>query len=261
MDLGLSGKHAVITGASKGIGYGVARSLAAEGCGVTLVSRSPAALEDAADKIRGAYEVPVYWNAADLSTSEGVASVAGLGVPDILVNNAGAIPGGDLLQVEEPRWREAWELKLFGYINLCRALYEGMKERGHGVIVNVTGTASDRYDYNYIAGTTANAGLNAFTRALGGVSIEYGVRVVGVSPGPIQTERLVGLLKTRAEQDGKPEDQWQSYMGGFPTGRAGLVPEVADMVTVLASDRASWVSGTILNVDGGQLSNTGGFGR
>ncbi|MEK9725587.1 MAG: SDR family NAD(P)-dependent oxidoreductase, partial [Rhodospirillaceae bacterium] len=184
MDLQLSGKTAVVTGASKGIGAGVARGLAEEGCNLHIVSRTAADLEKVADEIRAATGVDVTPHALDLSDGANVAKlVAATGAPDILVNNAGAIPGGDLQAIDEARWREAWDLKVFGYINMCRAYYAAMAEAGGGTIVNVTGLAADRTDFGYVAGTTGNAGLNAFTKAVGGRSLKDGVRILSVSPG------------------------------------------------------------------------------
>jgi 3-oxoacyl-[acyl-carrier protein] reductase len=122
VDLGLTGQTAVVTGASKGIGFAIARGLAAEGCAVQIVSRSLAAIESAAQSIRKQYAVDVKAHALDLARSESVAAlIDATGTPDILVNNAGAIPGGDLQAVDEARWRAAWDLKVFGYINLSRA--------------------------------------------------------------------------------------------------------------------------------------------
>jgi NAD(P)-dependent dehydrogenase (short-subunit alcohol dehydrogenase family) len=259
MDLGLKGKTALITGASKGIGRGVAESLAAEGCHIRLAARSGEMLEDAAAELRDRYGVTVGVHAVDITAEGVIDELAAAGIPDILVNNAGAIPAGDIFAMTEDRWRFAWELKVFGYINMTRRFAAAMKERGHGVICNVTGLAADKFDYNYVAGTTGNAGLNAFTKAIGGVSLEFGVRVFAVSPGPVQTERLIGLLKTRAVQDGGSEDNWQSYMSGMPMQRAATVPEVADTVVFLVSDRATYFSGQVVTVDGGQGSRGGSF--
>jgi len=262
MDLQLKGKTALITGASKGIGRGVAEALAAEGCHVRLVSRTAETLETAAAEIAERYGVTATAHAADLSDSGSIAPLLELDpLPDILVNNAGAIPAGDIETIDEDRWREAWDLKVFGYINMTRAFYAAMRRRGHGVICNITGLAADKTDFGYVAGTTGNAGLNAFTRALGGQGLEDGVRVFAVSPGPVQTERLVTLLKTRAKADTGSEDNWQSLMGGMPMGRAATVPEVADVVTFLVSPKAGYVSGTVLTVDGGMGSRGGSFSR
>jgi len=249
-----------VTGASKGIGKGVARGLIAEGCTVHLVSRSMENLETAAAEIAADDRRRVQLHAKDLSDSRSVGELLqAVGTPDILVNNAGAIPAGDLLNIDEARWREAWDLKVFGYINMTRAFFDAMVKRGSGVIINVTGLAADRTDFNYVAGTTGNAGLNAFTRAVGGRSLSRGVRVLAVSPGPVATERLVGLMKARAEAEFGDADRWQSYLAGLPASRAATVEEVADVVVFLASERAGFVSGTVVTVDGGHGGNQGSF--
>ena len=259
MDLGLSGRTALITGGSKGIGFGCARALVKEGCRVVLAARDPATLAAARDELLGA-GADVAVQSVDLSLGgAGQELLDRAGLPDILVNNAGAIPGGDVSAVDEARWREAWDLKVFGYINLCRAAYGAMKARGHGVIVNVTGLAADKPDFNYIAGTAGNASLNAFTRALGSYALEDGVRVVAVSPGAVATDRLIGLLKTRAATETGDESRWQSYLSGLPLGRAASVEEVADVVAFMASDRAAYVTGTVITVDGGHGVRGGSF--
>ncbi len=262
MELGLAGRKAIVTGASKGIGYGVAEALAGEGCSVHIVSRDASMLGDAAERISSATGASVSAHPMDLSQSGSAESIlAAVGAPDILVNNAGAIPGGDLQTIDEARWREAWDLKVFGYINMARQAYAAMKSKNGGVICNVTGLAADRTDFSYIAGTAGNASLNAFTKALGSYSLEDGIRVFAVSPGPVETERLVTLMKTRAKAETGSEDNWQSYLGGMPLGRAARVAEVADVVTFLVSDRASYISGTVLNVDGGHGSRGGSFSK
>ena len=260
MELRLSGKTVLVTGASKGIGKDVARAFLSEGCTVHLVSRSLENLEAAAADIAGEDRSRVFLHARDMSNSESVGDLlAAVGTADILVNNAGAIPAGDLQNVDEARWREAWDLKVFGYINMTRAFLETMEKHGSGVIVNVTGLAADRTDANYVAGTTGNAGLNAFTRAVGGRSLSRGVRVLAVSPGPVATERLVTLMKARAEAEFGDPDRWQSYLSGLPASRAATVEEVADVVVFMSSERASFVSGTVVTVDGGHGGNQGSF--
>jgi len=262
MDLGLDGRTAIITGGSKGIGFGVAVSLANEGCKVHIASRDKGMLETAAANIKQQTGREATIHAIDLSKSGSADELLkAVGTPDILVNNAGAIPGGNIAMIDEATWRTAWDLKVFGYINLCRSAYALMKERGSGVIANVTGLAADRTDFSYIAGTAGNASLNAFTKALGSYSLEDGIRVLAVSPGPVETERLVTLMKTRAKAETGSEDGWRDYLKGMPLGRAATVEEVANVVTFLVSDRASYVSGAVLNVDGGHGARGGSFSK
>jgi NAD(P)-dependent dehydrogenase (short-subunit alcohol dehydrogenase family) len=252
MDLNLSGRTALITGASKGIGVASAECLAAEGVNLILVSRTQADLDAAREKIAGRYNVGVQVHAYDLSDSGNVDRlVAEHPDIDILVNNAGAIPGGDLQAITEDRWREAWDLKVFGYINMCRGFYAEMKSRGRGVIINILGMAGEKMDRTYIAGSTGNAALMAFTRALGGSAGDDGLRVVGINPGAIATDRLVTLMKTRAKTQLGDESRWEEYTKPLPMGRAGTAREIGVMVAFLASDLSAYTTGTIITIDGG----------
>ena len=169
MDLNLKGKRALVTGGSKGIGKASAQALAEEGCEVMIAARDAKALEAAAQEIKAASGADVKWKSADLS-QRGVAEelAAWAGELDVLVNNAGAIPGGDLLTVDEDTWRRAWDLKVFGYVNLCRAVYRSMKAKRRGVIVNVLGNAGERLNAAYIAGSAANATVQAISSGLAG---------------------------------------------------------------------------------------------
>src|SRR3984957_7338751 len=200
MDLNLRGRIALITGASKGIGRGSAEVLAEEGVNVILVARTKTDLDAVRDTIAARWNVRADVHALDISDSASVDRLAAL-YPDIdiLVNNAGAIPGGNLQEIDEARWRTAWDLKVYGYINMCRRFYAGMKTRGRGVIINVLGMAGEKMDATYIAGSTGNAGLMAFTKALGGAAAADKLRVVGINPGAIATDRLVTMMKKRAQ--------------------------------------------------------------
>lgn len=256
MDLGLTGRTALITGASQGIGAGAARAFAAEGCHLHLVARSADKLEAMRTEIAAAHAVHVTLHPMDLGrpgAAEVLADAAG--DIDILINNAGAIPGGDVFAVDEGTWREAWDLKVFGYVNLTRAVYARMKARGSGVIINDIGSAGERLDADYICGSTGNAALMAFTKALGGKSLTAdGVRVVGINPGPVDTERMPKLLRTRARDWFGDESRWQELLARYPLGRMAKVEEIVDAMLFLASDRSSYTSGTILTIDGGVIS-------
>lgn len=260
MELGLRGKSALVTGASKGIGLAVAEGLAAEGVNLHLAARSAAVLAEHAARLADAHGITVTPHEADLSKSATVDQlVETAGDVDILVNNAGAIPGGPLVAVDEATWRQAWELKVFGYINMTRAFFARMADRGAGVIINVTGLAGQKLDFNYIAGSMGNAGLDAFTRAQGAYALDSGVRVVAVSPGAVETERIVTMMRTKAENELGDAERWREFLKNLPQGRAARPEEVADVVTFLASDRASFVNGVIVTVDGGHNSRGGSF--
>lgn len=250
MDLGLAGKRALVTGASRGIGFAVAMALAAEGCDVALAARDVARLKSAVKTIRAQHRVGVTSHATDLAVAgRQQALLEVVGDIDILVNNAGAIPPGDLASVDDETWREAWELKVFGYINLCRMVLPVMVERGSGVIVNVIGAAAVKPQPSYIAGATGNSALVGFTRAIGSTSPRDGVRVLAVNPGLILTDRMEELLRKAAEDRYGNAERWDDLIPTDPP--PGTPEQVADVVAFLASERASHVSGTTLTIDGG----------
>lgn len=257
MDMKLTGRTALITGASKGIGFAIARMLAAEGCHLHLVARSAGDLEAARAQLSGSSGVEVRVHAMDLSQRGRVEELAARCPEiDILVNNAGSNPRGSIEEIDEDTWRASFDLKVFGYINMCRAYYPAMKARRSGVIVNILGNGGERLDAGYIVGAAANASLMAFTRALGGNSAVDGVRVIGVNPGPVATDRLVGLMRREAgKRFGDPE-RWQELAASYPFGRAATVDEIAATVVLLASDHSSYTTGTIVTIDGG-MANRG----
>jgi NAD(P)-dependent dehydrogenase (short-subunit alcohol dehydrogenase family) len=258
MDLGLLGRRALVTGASKGIGFATADRLAREGCEVHLVARSESQLEQAAARLLERASVTVRTWPLDLSQSDNIDRLfrtldeEAFGEFDIVVNNAGAIPAGNLESVDEAAWRAAWDLKVFGYINLTREVYRRMKQAAGGVIINIIGAAGERPMSGYIAGSAGNAALMAMTRALGSTSARHGIRVVAINPGLIETERMVQQARLRAEARFDDAERWQEMIPtDFPPGR----PEhVADMVAFLASDRSAYTTGTVITIDGGSSS-------
>jgi NAD(P)-dependent dehydrogenase (short-subunit alcohol dehydrogenase family) len=239
MDLHLRGKRVLITGASKGIGAAAAEAFAEEGAHLRLAARSGDQLKALADRLRSAHQIDATVHVVDLRKPEDIARlVKDAADIDILVNNAGDIPGGSIDKIDEPTWRHAWELKVFGYVNITRAIYAQMKARGHGVIVNDIGAAG-------------NAALMAFTRALGSKSLADNIRVVGINPGPVGTDRHVTLLKTRARHQFGDESRYKEFQKGFPLGRPAHAREIGDLMAFLASDRSGYTSGVIYTVDGG----------
>lgn len=255
MNLGLTGASVLITGGSKGIGAATARAFAAEGCGLCLVARDRTALETIQSEITSKHSIRVEIEPADLSRSESVVDLASRWPDiDVLVNNAGAIPGGDLDAIDEARWRAAWNLKVFGYINMTRAFLSLMAKRRRGVIINVIGLAGELPSYDYVCGSAGDAALMAFTRAVGGRSVDRGVRVVAVNPALTETERMVTLMRTRAaERLGDPE-RWRELLTDLPFGRPASADDIAAMVVFLASPRCSYMSGSVVSVDAGASS-------
>jgi NAD(P)-dependent dehydrogenase (short-subunit alcohol dehydrogenase family) len=159
------------------------------------------------------------------------------------VNNAGDIPGGTLETVDEAKWRHAWELKVFGFINLTRELYPRMKARRSGVIVNVIGMAGETHPFEYVCGAAGNAALAGFTKAMGKGSREHGVRVVGLHPPSTRTDRIISLMKASAKAKFGDESRYPELMGNV------IEPsQVADIVCFLASPRAGQLSGVVVNL-------------
>jgi 3-oxoacyl-[acyl-carrier protein] reductase len=240
MDLGLKGKSVLVTGGSKGIGLACAKAFGTEGCSVHLAARDKDRLAQAARGLGAdvkTHPVDLRDGAALRRLAEECASV------DILINNAGDIPGGTIESVDEAKWRHAWELKVFGFINLTRELFPRMKARKSGVIVNVIGMAGESHPFEYICGAAANAGLAAFTKAMGKGSREHGVRVIGVHPPATRTDRIITLSKAQAKAKFGDEGRYQELMGNV------IEPEqVGDTVCFLASPRAGQLSGVVLNM-------------
>lgn len=252
MDLDIAGRRAVVTGASRGIGLAIARSLAGEGCHVRIVSRDRERLDRAAADLDalgiGKIEVEV----ADLSRSDDAERIATMAAgADILVNNAGAIPRGTLDDLDNDTMFDAWRLKLFGFLTLTRRSYAAMRARGTGVIANVIGVAGERPSADYIAGSIANAGLIAMTKALGSEGPSYGVRVVGVNPGPTLTDRQLVRWRRRSEQQLGTPERWAELTRAHPFGRLADPAEIADTVAFLCSPRSSYTSGVVVTIDGG----------
>jgi len=257
MDLNLGGKTALITGASMGIGEHIAETLAAEGVNLHLTARNSDKLDALKARITSAHDVTVSVHALDL-TADGAPAVlaAGIDAVDILVNNAGAIPSGDLWDVDEAAWRKGFDLKVFGYINMCRLFYAKMKTAGGGVIINIIGNGGEVLDRNYIAGATGNISLMGFTRALGGYALDDNMRVVGVNPGPVNTDRIYTMLRKWAEKDLGDAGRYRELVADYPLGRPAHCAEISDLVAFLASDRAAYTTGTVYTVDGGISART-----
>jgi 3-oxoacyl-[acyl-carrier protein] reductase len=259
MEFGLKGKVAIVTGASKGIGKAIAEELAREGVNLAICARSQASLEDVASAIRQQSDTQVLPVPADLSTLEGVRRLAQrtrehFGTVDILVNNAGAIRSGSLLSKPDEDWLTDWSLKVFGYIRLAREVFPLMQEKGGGRIINIIGTAGRQPNAGYLAGGGANAALMNMTKALADEGALHNILVNAINPGPIRTERWDSLMSQMAAAQGRtPQEVEAAWLRDNPLKRPGEPHEVASLAVFLASQRASYINGVIVPVDGGTI--------
>ncbi len=258
MELGLTGKIALVTGGSKGIGKGIARVLSAEGCRVAICSRTRDDIEATAAEITGETGNEVAAFVADLTRPEDAeafieGAVGHFGGVDILVNNAGAAPGGVIENLTEDDWAESLQLKFMGYVRCTKAVLPHMQRRGHGRIVNLIGNDGIKHSYWEIAPGAANAAGQNFTLSMAGRYGKDGISFVAVNPGPVRTERWDGLVKAMArDMNLSYDDADQLAPRSIPLGRIAEVEEVANLVTYLASDLAHFVNGTMIEIDGGQ---------
>jgi NAD(P)-dependent dehydrogenase (short-subunit alcohol dehydrogenase family) len=251
VELKLTNKTVLITGASKGIGLAVAEAFAAEGCHLHLAARNGEAMLRAKEQLETRHGVKVTIHALDLSSTAAMQKLAAeVGDIDILINNAGDIPAGSLEILDDAAWRRGFDLKVFGYITLSRLYYPRMKGRD-GVILNIIGNSGENWDASYIAGSTGNAALMSFTKALGGASLDHGVRVVAVNPGPVATDRMLKIMKRKAIDMLGDESRWEELFDKYPGKRPATSVEVADLVTFLSSPRAGYITGTVVTIDGG----------
>lgn len=257
MNLGLAGKVALVTGASKGIGEAIARTLADEGVNVALVARNPERLAATGKDIAAQSQSDVQTIAADLTHIAEIQRVveqarAHFGRIDILVNNAGSIRTGPFLDMPDDYWLEDWTLKPLGYVRLARTVFPHMIAQGGGRIINVAGLAARNPVHVYASGGAANAALVNLTKSLADLGAPHRVLVNAVSPGATRTDRLETQIAAKAAANKRTvAEEWADKEASHPLGRMARPEDVADLVCFLASDRASFITGICVTLDGG----------
>jgi NAD(P)-dependent dehydrogenase (short-subunit alcohol dehydrogenase family) len=247
LDLGLRGRVCLVTGSTGGIGRATAALLAAEGAHVITCGRSEA------PGIGEAAHV-----SADLSQpGEPERVVAEAGELEVLVNNAGYAEQRDFLAVTDEQWEAVWQLNVMSYVRAIRAAVPGMKERGRGVIVNVSSTAGKRPSTGMPDYTVTKAAVLSLSRLAADLYAGDGIRCNAIAPGPTATEAWLGdggLADQQAERTGKSRDEVLEAVGkGRPLGRLAEPEEIAAVIAFLCSDRASYVTGAAWSADGGTV--------
>ncbi|MBO0758359.1 MAG: SDR family NAD(P)-dependent oxidoreductase [Bradyrhizobiaceae bacterium] len=258
MDLKLTGKTALVTGGSEGIGKGIALALAREGVDVAICARRKQPLEAAAIEIAKQTGRKVLGIPADLTKDDDAKNFvsqghAVLGRVDIMVNNAGSAPGGVIEHLSEGDWAQALQLKFMGYVRCLRYVLPIMLKQGGGRVINLIGNDGVKPSYWEIAPGAANAAGQNLTLSLAGQYGKHNISFCAVNPGPVRTERWVGLVNAMSrDMKLSYEEADQLAPGSIPMGRIAEVEEVANLVVMLASPLMHMVNGTMIEIDGGQ---------
>jgi 3-oxoacyl-[acyl-carrier protein] reductase len=259
MDLGIKGRVALIGGSSRGLGFAVARELAAEGCAVVLCARDGDAVEHARKELVNEFGSDVLGVAADLSQQDDVervvrAALDRFGRIDILVTNTGGPPAGPFEDHAPDVWEQTVAQNLYSVLNLARAVLPGMKGRQWGRIINITSIAVKQPVDGLILSNSVRAAVTGFARTLANEVAPFNVTVNNVMPGYTRTERLVQLAGHNAKQRGTDVDEaYAQWEREIPMARLGEPDELAALVAFLASARASYITGTSIPVDGGWI--------
>jgi 3-oxoacyl-[acyl-carrier protein] reductase len=258
MDLGISGKRAIVCAASKGLGKACALSLAREGVDVVIVARTPGPLEEAAEEIRGVSGVTVTPIAADITTEAGrSAALEACPDPDILVNNAGGPPPGDFRDWTRDDWIKAIDTNMLTPIELIKATVDGMIERRFGRIVNITSSAVKAPIDVLGLSNGARAGLTGFVAGIARKTVRHNVTINALLPGPFDTDRLRDNMRSAAEKSGRDyDDLWRERMAANPAGRFGYPEEFGEACAFLCGRHASYITGQNLLIDGGAFPGT-----
>lgn len=258
MDLGLKGRTAIVGGSSRGIGRGIAWELAAEGADVVLCGRDVGALEAARQDLGRASDARIEAVPADTSEREGVARVieaalTAFGQVDILVTNTGGPPAGRFEDLSEEDWQQAVRQLLESVVRFARGVLPGMRERGWGRIINVTSVAVKQPIDGLMLSNSIRAGVTGFARTLANEVAPHGITVNNVLPGYTRTERLIELAEHLASSGAAEsmEAVFGRWEEEIPAGRLADPGELGALVAFLASERAGYITGTSIAVDGG----------
>jgi len=257
MDLGLNGKVALVTGSSRGIGRGIALTLAQEGCDLLLTGRDQALLDDTAATIRGKGRKAIVVS-IDLREEHAPAKLIEavqreFGHLDVLVNNAGTTKRGDFFALTDADWQDGFALKFFAHVRLARAAWPLLKAR-RGSLITIGGTSGRKPEAAFTIGSSVNAACAAFAKALAHRGKDDGVQVNCIHPSFVETDRQWRRIKAEMERSGDAEDKVRArFVREAGIIRYGKVEDVADLVAFLVSSRATWMHGATIDLDGGEI--------
>jgi NAD(P)-dependent dehydrogenase (short-subunit alcohol dehydrogenase family) len=256
MELGLNGKVALVTGASRGIGAAITLELAREGTHVCLVARDLAKLNEVSGQIHAVANVRTAVHVADLREPESAAAaveaaINAFGRLDILVNNAGATKRADFFTLTEEDWQDGFALKFHGYVRMTRAAWPHLRSV-KGNVVNIVGIGSRSGSAEFTIGGSVNVAILNFTKAMADIGLKDGVRVNAINPGLIETERFGRTIeRTMQNRSCSREAAIAFLLSSWGTNRVGRPDEIGAMTAFLASARADYLQGSIIDIDGG----------
>ena len=263
MDLGIHGRVAMVAAASKGIGFAVASALAKEGCRVSICARHSESVEAARRKLlEEAPGAAIAAGVCDVSKPADLerwhrSTVSNYGDVDILVTNTGGPPAATFLNLSEEQWRTGIDLTLMNVVRLSRLVLPGMRARKRGRIIHLTSLAAKMPIALLTISSTLRAGLSALTKTMSNEFSKDGVLVNAVLPGHVLTDRQIELNEIRSKQEGVSMEEYEGRtVRSIPMGRYGEPREIGEVVAFLASDRASYLTGASIPVDGGIISST-----
>jgi 3-oxoacyl-[acyl-carrier protein] reductase len=257
MDLGLTGKVALVTGSSRGIGRGVALTLAAEGCDMMLTGRDEAALREVAAEVEKHGRNAAFATAdlrADGAATPLVETVRQrFGRLDILVNNAGSTRRGDFLALTDADWQDGYALKLFAHVRLSRAAWPLLKD-ARGAVVTIGGTSGRIPIAAFTIGSSVNAACAAFAKALADLGKTDGVQVNTIHPSYVETERFWRRIKADMASTGKSEAEVREWhRQDINVTRFGTPEDIGSMIAFMVSPRGRWLHGATIDMDGGEV--------